>query len=318
MLNFLKLIIAALLIYWLVDSNQLDFSAISDGFFSLGQLLVTTVLLLSFASQGFRWAAVLKMHQIRIPLKDVLRIFWIGQFFFMTTLGSAGGEAARTYYISRYSGGRTVAAISTAFIDRLLGLYTFTILGSTAFLTLSWQAPQSLGVQQMGWAALLLFFSISGFFLLLYQPKLRQWIVNYLPELWQQRIGGFFSQGEQSIKQILQLLFISIGTNITFIMAFKLASDILNAQLGWLAIFMITPLVVIANSLPISFGGLGVGEAAAQTLMAQVGINNGAEIVLLIRATQWVTILPIGLFFYLVESKKKAGSNNNDTKITKT
>ncbi|MBF0357511.1 MAG: flippase-like domain-containing protein [Magnetococcales bacterium] len=313
-MNFLKLIIAALLIYWLADSNQLDFSAVSDGFFSLGQLLVATALLLGFAGQALRWASVMKMHQITIPLRDVLRIFWIGQFFFMTTLGMAGGEAARTYYISRYSGGRTVAAISTAFIDRLLGLYTFTILGSIAFLTLSWQTPQPLGVQQMGWVALLLFFAISSFFVLLYQPKLRYWVINYLPELWQQRIGGFFSQGEQSIKQLSKLLFISIATNITMIVAFKLSSDILHAQLGWLAIFLITPLVIIANSLPVSFGGLGVGEAAAQTLMAQVGINNGAEIMLLIRAVQWVTVLPIGLFFYLIESKKSAPDKNNETK----
>ena len=43
------------------------------------------------------------------------------------------------------------------------------------------------------------------------------------------------------------------------------------------------PLIVVANSLPISPGGLGVGEAVGSQLFAEFGLPNGALIVLIVR-----------------------------------
>jgi glycosyltransferase 2 family protein len=302
--QYIKLAVAALLIFWLTQSDQLDFSIIGASFFSLDQSLVAAMLLLGFAVQIARWTILLRIQGIPIALRDSSRIFWIGQFFFMTSLGAAGGEAARGYYISRYAGDKTVAAISTVFVDRLLGLYTFTLLGSLAFLSRLWQGEAPHGVQQMGWAALLLFAAISLFFLFIYNRRLREWFIGWLPELWQSRLVSFFNLDRRKIRQLPSLFFLSLLANLTLVIAYKLACDILYTPISWQDILLITPLVVIANSLPISFGGLGVGEAAAQALMAQVGLGNGASIVLLIRVTQWILALPIGAYFYLKEGKK--------------
>jgi glycosyltransferase 2 family protein len=302
--GYLKLFIASLLIYWLVVSNQLDFSSIGESLFSFGHLYLVVVLLLGFGTQIVRWAQILNLHKIPIAFKDLTRVFLIGQFFFMTSLGMAGGELARGYYIRPYAGKKSVAAISTVFVDRLLGLYTLTFLGSVAYITILWQTDPPTGVVQMGIVAIGLFFAISMFFLLFYLPQLRNCVLSYLPESWQAKLAGIFTHSDCNLAQLPRLFLISVVSSIVMISAFKLASDLLNAQIEWQSVFLITPLLILANSLPISFGGIGVGEAVAQALMAQIGVDNGAAIMLLIRVSQWLTILPLGAYFYMVETKK--------------
>jgi glycosyltransferase 2 family protein len=307
MVRYLKLLVAALLIYWLIQSQHLDFSAIGASFMSLDQVMVAVALLLGLGVQIIRWFLILRMQGITIALRDTARVFWIGQLFFMTSFGLAGGEAARGYYIRRYAGKKTVAALSTLFIDRLLGLYTLTVLGSMAFLAMGRYSELPPSVYHMGYVALFIAIGITLFFFLLYHKRGRNLIISRLPESWQDRLGDLFAQGEQRVGQLPRLFLVSTIANIAIIVAFKLASDVLQTPIGWLDILLITPLVAIANSLPISFGGLGVGEAAAQALMAQVGIADGAAIMLSVRVTQWVAVLPVGVFFYIVEGKK-AGS----------
>jgi glycosyltransferase 2 family protein len=315
--RILKWFLALLLVTWLVYSQQLDFSAIGAVFFSWGSVGIAIVLLMGFGLQIVRWFLLLRAGGVTITLRETGRVFWIGQFFFITSLGAAGGEAARGYYISRYAGEKTVTAISTALLDRIIGLYTFTLLGSLSFLTLFWQSKPPEGVMQMGGAALSLFLGISLFFGVLYPATIRHWLVNLLPCSWQSRFEELGQTGQGGKKALFQVFVVSVVTNIFFIITFKLASYLLGTPLSWLDLFLIIPLVVIANSLPISFGGLGVGEAAAQALMAQVGIDNGAAIMLLIRVTQWVTLLPIGGYFYLTEGDKKEKMKKSKKNVKK-
>ncbi|MBF0195482.1 MAG: flippase-like domain-containing protein [Magnetococcales bacterium] len=285
-------------------ANQLDFWAISESLFSSGHFFLAVVLVLGFAAQVVRWAQILAVHNIKIAFKDITRVFLIGQFFFMTSLGMAGGEVARGYYIKTYAGKNSVAAISTVFVDRLLGLYTFTFLGTLAFFTIWLQTDPPTGVLQMGVVAILLFIAISTFFLLYYMPKIRNRVLRYMPDLWQAKLSGIFTHSDRNLAQLPRLFIVSIASNIIMIAVFKLACGLLNSQISWQAAFLITPLVILANSLPISFGGIGVGEATAQALLTQIGVDNGAVIMLFIRVTQWLTILPLGAYFYMVETKK--------------
>jgi uncharacterized membrane protein YbhN (UPF0104 family) len=57
-------------------------------------------------------------------------------------------------------------------------------------------------------------------------------------------------------------------------------------------------LIGIANCLPISPGGIGVGEAVCDRLFSSLGSSGGAEVILLVRAIGAVVALPAGFFVY--------------------
>ncbi len=302
----LKFTVALLLIYWLAQSQQVDFSGIGSGLLTPGQLMVALALMSGLVMQIVRWFMLMGLQGVQITLGQAARIFWIGQLFFVTSLGVAGGEAARGYYISRYAGERSLAAVSTVFMDRALGLYTLTILGSVAYAALAWQGEPPGAVAYMGLAALFLFAAITLFFLALSNKRITGFLLELLPLTWRQRLQVHFADTDFRLRAMLPALIASMLSNVAIVVAFKLAADLLQTPIGWSDIFLITPLVAIANSLPISFGGLGVGEAAAQALMAQVGLGNGAAVMLLVRVSLWITVLPFGAYYYTVEGGKMA------------
>ena len=61
---------------------------------------------------------------------------------------------------------------------------------------------------------------------------------------------------------------------------------------------MLIPLGFLANQIPLTPGGLGVGEAALGGLLHVAGLGNGAEIMLGWRMCL-LLVSVIGLFFYL-------------------
>ncbi|MBF0127767.1 MAG: hypothetical protein HQM02_11220, partial [Magnetococcales bacterium] len=56
-----------------------------------------------------------------------------------------------------------------------------------------------------------------------------------------------------------------------------------------------------SGTLPMPLGGLGVGETAAQLLLSPLGVPNGALLMLMIRVTNWMLMLPPGAYCYLTE-----------------
>ena len=105
-------------------------------------------------------------------------------------------------------------------------------------------------------------------------------------------------------RQLFLALLVSLLGNIAFIGAYYLAAKALANPMSWTQTVLIVPMVVLANSLPISIGGLGVGETASEVLLTQLGVAGGAAMVLLVRITAWSIILPIGSVFYILEKKQ--------------
>lgn len=61
------------------------------------------------------------------------------------------------------------------------------------------------------------------------------------------------------------------------------------------AAFVVTPLLTLVTAVPITPQGLGIGEAAADWLFREVGVNGGAEAVALVRVAWGLATIPFGL-----------------------
>ena len=76
------------------------------------------------------------------------------------------------------------------------------------------------------------------------------------------------------------------------LLSFSLAGMTLGNEIPPARALLAGPLVVLANSLPVSPGGIGVGESAAKALFALLGATGGAEVMLLLRLVGAVVALP--------------------------
>jgi uncharacterized protein (TIRG00374 family) len=297
--QIIKWLIAGLALAWLVKSERLRFGPLFSATFSLLHVTGMLVFLMSMLLQTLRWWWVLKIQNIHISFWKSIQLSWIGNFFSQVLPGVAGGEVVRGYYVAREAPHAKFAGISTILADRAMGLYTFLCLGLMALCYLVAREREiSDPVFQIGGLVFLFTLAVTLLFFFLLFPKPRQWTLRFIPQRFRTPVETALNTYQTHGWDLLRCFGISLRSGILTMMTFQVAARITASSLTWNQVFLVCPLVLIANSLPITPGGIGVGETAASILFARFGVETGATIMLIVRL--WSVILRIpGAVFYV-------------------
>ena len=283
---------------WLVISGRLDFSPLLSAPFNGIHLMGMGLLFMSMSVQGLRWWLLLRTQKLYLtPLKTV-SLVWIGQFFSLVLPGVAGGELARGYYITREASDDKIAGLSTVLLDRVMGLYALLWLGIVSVLYIVVFEERLLSpVLQLGILNVLLFGGASLLFLALWIQSTRKVTLRLVPRRYRKLVESTLNDYRMSSRTILLCFILSLLASILVLMPFQLAGQIAQVSLTWKQIFLVCPLVFMASTLPLSPGGIGVGEAAASLLFSRFGVETGAAIMLIFRVWLIILRLPGGLLY---------------------
>jgi uncharacterized protein (TIRG00374 family) len=294
-----KLLIAITLVAWLIKSGRLDLRQLISTSLSLSHLLGMLVLLMVILAQGLRWWWLLKIQDIDLSFSKIFRLFWIGQFFSIVLPGLAGGELMRGYYVARETPGARVASISTVILDRALGLYATLSLGVVSFLTmLITQTQMIASVHQLGVLNSVMFAGCTLFFLSLSFDSTRRIALKLLPGSLRARMGVALDAYHKHGHRLFICFILSLLANMAAMSTFRIAGQMTEAALTWNEVFLACPLVFIATTLPLSPGGIGIGETTASILFSSFGVKSGATIMMIVRL--WFLILRVpGLLFFI-------------------
>jgi uncharacterized protein (TIRG00374 family) len=85
--------------------------------------------------EALRWHALLRAQGLDLRLSRTMRVFAISLFFANFLPGAAGGDLVRGVYVYKAARGKRAAAMLSIFIDRLIGLVAFVLLSLAAVLT---------------------------------------------------------------------------------------------------------------------------------------------------------------------------------------
>ena len=122
LIQSLKLLFSGAIIYWLIQSDKLNFTALknllSPGVASVALLLV--FLNLFFASE--RWRFLIESQGIPSKAWNVYKLTLIGSFFNFAMPGGVGGDVVKAFYFSRENPESKVVAVTSVLMDRVLGL----------------------------------------------------------------------------------------------------------------------------------------------------------------------------------------------------
>jgi len=132
----IKIGISSALIIWLFKQDRLDFSSLNRlcvdidtvVLFLCGAIFVFCGLLLL----GLRLWLLLRFKRFCITFKRVLGITLMGSFLGVVLPGLVGGDAMKAVYLCSNVCERRMDALSSVFIDRVLGLYSLLLLGALA------------------------------------------------------------------------------------------------------------------------------------------------------------------------------------------
>lgn len=297
----IKFSLGFLLLYWLISSRNLDLNLLlraRPSLFFVGSL----ILLFSgfFFAQAIRWYTLLQNQGIYIPLLNCFNLLLASQFLTTFLPGTAGGDLYRSYYIIKFAPHKKTAALSTILIDRFLGLYAFLGIGSGFFLyEFLFYGIENHTLFILGATIVSLCFIIPFIFFLL-PGRIVQWFLSsFLPEKFIHKAHTVFSKYKHAPKILVWGLILSLISNTFFCLIFWVIADQLDNQISLFNVIFPLPFIIIANTLPLTPGGVGVGETTASLLFHIFNNTNGAETMLLLRLWSIIFRLPGGFILLL-------------------
>jgi len=286
----IKLLIAGGLLTWLLLSHRLDLTSLGE-IRSAGYLLLAAgCLLIHMALPVWRWQWLLAVQQLQVGWAAALRMTWLGYFAAIFLPGLAGGDLAKAYVACRARPGAKTRAVSTVLMDRILGLHSLLAIGAVAggVILLAGCEP---GQGAIAWfvIACLLLLSAGGV-LLLWRPT-SDLAMRLVPRRAKEVLEESLQLYRVSMSRLVLIWLFAVVGNLPGIAGYLLVAVALGIRPAVVQ-GLAAPLVIVANSLPISPGGLGVGEAVGSELFSEFGISAGALIVLLVRLNVIILSIP--------------------------
>jgi uncharacterized membrane protein YbhN (UPF0104 family) len=215
---------------------------------------------------AWRWQQLLSVFQIGAPVRSLICIAQIGQFFMIFLPGPTGDDLTRMLYISRLAKGRVVEACTSVAIDRLIGLGSILILAVICIpfqwellattVTTHWMA---LGIVIFGGITV-----VTGIFFFLVGHPTRLWFQHQLRAFPARglrdeiaRIWGLLCDRKPTVARVITA---AVGTQIVVCTMFYLAGTSVGLHIPMLAWLGVVPIILAASAVPITIAGIGVRE----------------------------------------------------------
>jgi uncharacterized membrane protein YbhN (UPF0104 family) len=288
-LNAAKVILAAGLLWWLVDSGKLDWEMLltlrryphrlllAFGFCFLNLLLVTV-----------RWRFILaaRTESAPMPLRKLFLVNWIGMFFSTVLPGSVTGDVVKVFYVRRQHKELSHAfLLFSCLLDRVMGLTglillmgVFSVANYSALVVMSPRLSTLLGFNFMLLGAvvgglLAYFFLPAG-----WQARFEAWARARPKAKLPLRVAELWRDLTAVRGRVALAVAISVAVQfLSVVIFYLLVSPQFVTGLSLPMVLSFIPLGFMAIALPISPAGLGVGHAAFEALFAFAGEPGGAN-----------------------------------------
>jgi len=304
-IHTLKLAAAAGLVFWLVQRGKLPMASLGQvRWLSPEMTLFVLLILLAQALPALRWWLLLRIQKVRESMSRVLALTWAGYFASLLLPGAISGDVAKSWLILRRNSRTRARAFSTVLADRAIGLYSLLFLGGVSIAWLASQGETSLAVRSMAGLAMGLFLlgTLAG--IMIFWAPTRSLLLRLLPRAWRSAWQESFAFYYADPLGLVCCFAVSLAANTCYVLCFSVAGSLLGQAVTWNASFLAGPLVALSNFLPLTPGGLGVGETAADQLFGGFGIAGGAALMVLVRGQLLLLSLPGA--FTLMSSRKPA------------
>ena len=262
-------------------------------------LMAVDVLMMSL-----RLCWLLRPHGLHLPIGKSLQLTFVSFFFTAFLPGSAGGALAKLFYAAKDNAGRRTEIATVVIFDRAIGLFSLLVL-ALVFVPFFYGLVAAVPILR----ALVLITAIlaagllAGLIVCLFEGSranraLRKILCAFPLANVAERVMSTVGSYRRSPGTLFGALAASLGANFSVVVVASLAVLALHPACFSLKMCLVIPMGYIANSLPLTPGGLGVGESAFNSLFKLTGLGGGADALLCWRI--WcLPIVILGLAYYV-------------------
>jgi uncharacterized protein (TIRG00374 family) len=270
---------------------------------AFGLLLAGTVV------TAWRLCVLMKPRGLHLSIGSSVRLTLMGTFFNACLPGSTSGDVIKIYYAAEGHRGRRTEVTTIILLDRAAGMFSLVmwpLLAAPFF-------PQLVGsstiLRGLLWAAAAVAATMLAAILFSFSNRIRHgrlatWAFGKLPlGKYAEKVIDTVHLYRHNAGALLGAVLISLLAHTLTIGVTLLIAQAVNPNgFAW-QMSILVPLGFLANTLPLTPGGLGVGETAFNKLFAMAALTGGAEMLL---GWRLLTILCglLGLVFYLQGNKR--------------
>jgi glycosyltransferase 2 family protein len=302
----LRLALGVGILFYLAKSGQINLSSLIRLSHARSLTLVAVgFLLLDILLMSIRASLLFRNARLSLTLSNSIQLNLIG-FLFSTFLpGAAGGDIAKLVYATRENHGRRAEVATVLILDRLVGLFSLlllpllfvpffpSLLNSVSELRRLLYLDALLGGAMLLGAALIMLFAPTRSWV--------AWLLGRWPGIRSialRVIDALVVHGKARTALFFALL-LSLLANLALIVVTTLGLYAVNPDSISMRLALVAPMGHLINSLPLTPGGLGVGETAFNALFRLTGMSGGAEALLCVRLWNLLVGL-LGLLIYLL------------------
>ena len=308
---FIRLALAAVCLALLYHFDLLRFDSLAALYHRPALVAAGTLLLfVTIPLSAYRWHLLLWCQGFRLPFRKTFEVVLVGLFFSTFLPGSHGGDIVRAGYIYHGARQQTGTLLMSILIDRVTGLAGLVVLGFAAQFALPAVIDLRITAVMLALAAV----AVLGSFFLPTLGRLAAAIFRYFGSRLGEAILDLSMQISAAITVYLQRGRILAAAVVISIVqfGFSLAAFVVIARaFDFVTVAPVTIVYagvvsMIANSLPLTPGGIGVGEAAfanAVTLIDPSASGPYATIFLAMRALTLLVSLLGGPVFLVYRAE---------------
>lgn len=309
-----KILLAFLFLVYLLQKGDLDISRVKFAFAFWPWILSAFFMLaIGIFLSIYRWQLLLRSQGISVAYVKALKLSFIGFFFNIFMPGSVGGDFIKAYYIAKQQEEKKTAAVTSVFLDRVIGLFSLVLLATLAVLSnfdFFWAKSEfrllalflfSISLFLGGTGVLFLFLGFS------FPKKLKKKLDPDSKSFFIRTFSQVYlslSLYKRQPRYIVYTVSLSLVAHcITVFSCYLLGQALGETHFELLSYYALIPLGMVIQAVPLSFGSWGVGEYVFFLIFQRAGagnLNQGANVCFLwhLCTTCWNLI---GIIFYLEE-----------------
>lgn len=254
-----------------------------------------------------RWMWLVRALGLPLRCKQAVRISSWGYLVNMAPLGIVGGDLVKAWMLIQLVGGHRVKAMASVVVDRVLGLYTLSIMASLAILATGFAQQNHTLSMAMFLTTILATVGIAVLFVL---GSLSRRFIHHLERI--PRIGpplnqvvGAFHLYQQNIPALVVGLLMTFALQALFVVSIWLiALGLYDVTAPLSAQFVVVPLSSLTSVIPFSMGPF---EFAMDLLYGKLNapVHQGLIVALGYRII-CVLVAVAGMAFYLLTKPPKS------------
>lgn len=296
---FIKYALGIILIYWVYrNSAGLDLVKIKSVIFSKYIFILILLRAAAFVLTAWRWQVILKDLEIHTKFSRIFELSVLGTFLNYVIPGAVSGDVIKGWSLKDETPHRARLAVSLL-VDRVSGLVSMVFLSGIGLLILALLNPQQLDhisqfiqLKTLALPATIGFTTMILVSIALFKTQRgKRWrskLIELKPFL--------------NMKVWLKATLITLPAHAFYVYFLFCSAQFMNYPgVDLLGFFVVLPLASVATAIPITPGGLGVGQTAyAFLLNAYYGTSSdvGATVFTLAQVLDFIWIVPGAVLFF--------------------